>query len=361
MRSLIRTDVFIAGLGPAGASTAAEASRAGVRVLAVDRKQKPGIPVQCAEFLPHLVGMEINDLAETLRQHIISMATYIEDAEPLIEEQFPGVMIDRAAFDAFLVARARASGADCRFGVGLRSLDADGTAILTDGTKVIARVIVGADGPRSGVGKAIGAENTEIAETRQITVSLNKPYHTTDIFLSAGLPGGYAWLFPKGAYANLGLGLAPAWRSLLKPLLEHLHRRLIKEGRVGAEISCLTGGAIPAGGMRRLFTKLGKATVLLCGDAAGLTNPITGAGIASAVISGKEAGYAAARLIDDVTDTHEAAAHAYAEEIEALFGTALSRALERRRALMSVYAEGAAPSEADLRKSWIAFPEYWAA
>jgi hypothetical protein len=28
---------------------------------------------------------------------------------------------------------------------------------------------------------------------------------------------------------------------------------------------------------------------------------------------------------------------------------------------MSVYAEGAAPSEADLRKSWIAFPEYWAA
>jgi flavin-dependent dehydrogenase len=147
----------------------------------------------------------------------------------------------------------------------------------------------------------------------------------------------------------------------LKPLLEHLHRRLIKEGRVGAEISCLTGGAIPAGGMRRLFTKLGKATVLLCGDAAGLTNPITGAGIASAVISGKEAGYAAARLVDDVTDTNEAAAHAYAEEIEALFGPALSRALERRRALMSVYAEGAAPSEADLRKSWIAFPEYWAA
>lgn len=361
MRSLIRTDVLVVGLGPAGASAAAEAAANGARVVAIDRRQKPGVPVQCAEFVPHMLGMEVPHIVHTKQQCITSMATFIEFDAPHVQDNFPGVMIDRAAFDVSLAARAKAAGADCRFGVGLRSLEADGTALLTDDVKVIARVVIGADGPRSLVGKTIGAENTEIAETRQITVPLLKPYEATDIFLSAGLPGGYAWLFPKGAYANLGLGVAPAWRSLLKPLLEDLHLRLQKEGRVGAEISCLTGGAIPVGGMRKLQARLGESYVLLCGDAAGLTNPVTGAGIASAVISGKEAGYAAARLVSQIPGTNGDAARDYGEEIEALFGTALAHALERRRALLDVYAKGAEPDDTDLRKSWIAFPDYWVA
>ncbi len=361
MRSLILTDVLVVGIGPAGATAAAEAAAGGARVLAIDRKEEPGVPVQCAEFVPHMVGMEVPDLAHAKLQHITAMATFLERDGPHIEEHFPGVMINRTAFDVSLAARAEAAGADCRFGVGLRTLGSDGTAILTDDVKVIARVIIGADGPRSAVGKAIGAENTEIAETRQITVPLLTPSHTTDIFLSAGLPGGYAWLFPKAADANLGLGVAPAWRSLLKPLLEDLHLRLRREVRVGAEVSGLTGGAIAVGGMRKLHARLGEATVLLSGDAAGLTNPITGAGIASAVISGKEAGYAAARLVNHDPRTDDDPARDYADEIESLFGSALARALERRRALLNVYAHGAEPSPADLRKNWIAFPDYWAA
>lgn len=350
-------DVLVVGLGPAGAAAAAEAASRGARVIALDRKTNAGIPVQCAEFVPRMLDLEIADLSSARRQAITSMATFVEAAAPAIEPHFPGVMIDRAAFDAGLVARAKARGAQCRFATSLRSLDASGNAELSDGVSIAAQVVIGADGPRSRVGSAVGAPNTEIVETRQITVPLLQPFGATDIFLSAGIPGGYAWLFPKGEFGNLGLGVAPEWRAMLKPLLDDLQARLKEEGRIGAEICGHTGGAIPVGGMRRLVSRIGARTVLLAGDAAGLANPVTGAGIASAVVSGREAGAAAARLIKG----NEAAADTYAEEMEALFGPSLERALARRRSLMEIHKSGGAPTEADLKRGWIAFPEYWAA
>ncbi len=49
------TDVLVLGLGPAGASAAAEAARRGCRVVSLDRKRQAGIPVQCAELVPALL------------------------------------------------------------------------------------------------------------------------------------------------------------------------------------------------------------------------------------------------------------------------------------------------------------------
>lgn len=357
-RGRVICDVLVVGLGPAGACAAAEAARAGARVVGIDRKQAAGLPVQCAEFVPRLVGMEVGEVVNARRQDIAAMVTYVASVageERHLEPRFPGVMIDRSRFDADLVERARAAGADMRFGVSLRRLAADGTAHLTDGSEIAARVVVGADGPRSQVGKAIGAQNVEIAETRQIQVTLLQPSDATDIFLSADFPGGYAWLFPKHDVANLGLGVAPQWRAKLKPLLDTLHGMLVAQGRVGREVISHTGGAIPVGGMRRLVERLGDTTTMLAGDAAGLTNPVTGAGIASAVISGRIAGDFAARAAGNAD-----CASGYADEIEALFAGSLSRALRRRRELLATYGTGA-PTAAELKRGWIAFPEYWAA
>lgn len=350
------TDVLVAGLGPAGASAAAQAARAGARVVAIERKRRAGLPVQCAEFVPRLIGMEVRNLIGARRQDIAAMVTHVAGEERHVEPRFPGVMIDRSRFDAALVEEARAAGAEIRLDCGLAALAGDGTAVLGDGTRIAARVIVGADGPRSIVGRAIGAGNTEIAETRQVQVTLLEAMDATDIFLSADFPGGYAWLFPKGDVANLGLGLAPRWRAKLKPLLEALHATLAAEGRVGREVISHTGGAIPVGGLRTLSARRGAATILLAGDAAGLTNPVTGAGIAAAVVSGRLAGEYAARAL-----AHDDAGAAYAEEIEALFGASLARALARRKELLDVYAGDREPSVGELKRGWIAFPQYWAA
>lgn len=351
------TDVLIVGLGPAGSSAAAAAAKAGARVIAIDRKKEAGVPVQCAELVPAMVGAPTEALAAARRQAIAAMTTFVESEVPHLKDSFPGHMIDRARFDAALVAEAEAAGAQCWLGLALRALDGEGRAHLSDGSTLRARVVIGADGPHSPVGQAIGHENSALAETRQMTVPLLDPFQETDIFLAARCPGGYAWLFPKGDVANLGIGVAPAWKDRLKPLLDDLHAQLAAEGRVGRQPIAYTGGAIPVGGLVDPLARLGETLVLLAGDAAGLANPITGAGINPALISGRLAGAAAAAHVAGVAG----AGHDYAEELQETFAPSLDRALRRRRELMAHYDRGAEPDSAALRRAWIAFPEYWAA
>jgi digeranylgeranylglycerophospholipid reductase len=332
-------DVLVLGLGPAGASAAAEAARRGCRVIALDRKREPGVPVQCAEFVPAMIDAEV---AGAVRQRIDAMATFVEDDAADLQPNFPGHMLDRAAFDASLVARAAQAGTDCRFGRSVVRIAKDGVAHLGDGSMIAARVLVGADGARSRAGKAIGSVNTDMVETRQITVPLRRAHAATDIFLSADIAGGYGWLFPKGEVANLGAGVTSEHKARLKSIVARLHAGLGE--RVGGEILALTGGAIPAGGMRKPWGRLGDTLVLLAGDAAGLANPVTGAGITAAVQSGRLAGEAAERGSPET----------YQEELEDVFGAALDRALRRRRELLA-----RTPTRVALRRSWIAYPEYW--
>jgi geranylgeranyl reductase family protein len=334
-------DVIVMGLGPAGASAAAEAARRGCKVIALDRKREPGLPVQCAEFVPAMIDA---DLAGVVRQRIASMATFIEDDAPDLKADFPGHMLDRAAFDAALVATARRAGARTRFSCFIKRLTPEGVVELAEGQALSAPVLIGADGPRSRAGKAIGCVNTELVETRQITVGLTQPYAATDIFLSADIPGGYGWLFPKGELANLGAGVSPQYKARLKSIVARLHSRLRKEGRVRADVSGFTGGAIPVGGMPKPWGVLGSTLVLLAGDAAGLANPVSGAGIAAAVHSGRLAGQAAVTR----------AAEEYEEELQDVYRAALERAVRRRRELLNSNREKAA-----LRRGWIAYAEYW--
>ncbi len=354
--SLRPVDVLVLGLGPAGASAAAEAARRGCSVLAVDRKRVAGQPVQCAELVPAMIGADAAAIAASVRQAIRAMHTYIEGQAPDLALDFPGRMLDRAAFDAALVAQAERAGAQCLFGLGVRRVARDGRVVLSDGRVLGARVLIGADGPRSLAGRAIGQVNREIVETRQLTVPLRAPHDATDIFLSAGIPGGYGWMFPKRAVAHVGAGVAPAHRGQLKRIVATLHRELVTAGRVDAEILARTGGPIPVGGMLDPSGRLGDALVLLAGDAAGLANPVTGAGIAAAVHSGALAGQAAAAALGGDTQ----AAAAYAEELESVFRVALDRALRRRRELAASWDAGSAPDGAALRRGWIAYPEYWA-
>jgi geranylgeranyl reductase family protein len=323
-----RADVLVLGLGPAGASAAAEAARRGCKVIALDRKQEAGLPVQCAEFVPQMLDAH----PRAIRQRIDSMVT----------PGFPGRMLDRAAFDASLVEEARRAGADVRFSRFIKKVNADGAVELADGQALKASVIVGADGPRSRAGRAIGSVNRELVETRQITVGLLGPHSATDIFLSAGIPGGYGWLFPKGELANLGAGVSPQHKAQLKSIVARLHAS--QQERLSPEILATTGGAIPVGGMVKPRGRLLDTLVLLAGDAAGLANPVTGAGIAAAVESGRLAGRAAAG----------GCAEDYEQELEDLYGASLERALHRRQELLN-----SSRGKTELRRGWIAYPEYW--
>lgn len=359
----MQLDVAIIGLGPAGASAAIIAAqyankagqKTGMRVVCFEKKAVPGHPVQCAEFIPAMLDAGDLVMSETSVQRIHEMITYVESDTPDLTKNFSGHMIDRRAFDAALVAKAQAAGAKCTFGVKLKSVGQDGTLVFSDGQKVQAKTIIGADGPHSLIGKAIGCVNSDIVETRQLSTVLRKPYTATDIYLSNEFPGGYGWMFPKGDVANIGLGVYPAQKHLLKPALENLHARIAATGQVGTEVTGYTGGAIPVGGMLKPCGVLGGTQVLLAGDAAGLTNPITGAGIAAAVMSGRLAGEALAAYLAGEADAIEI----YAEDLQDLFGASLARAVLRRKQLFAAGAPQGKLSKLELCGGWIAYEDYW--
>jgi len=352
----ISTDVLVVGLGPAGGAMAAAAAACGLKVIAIDRKKAVGEPVQCAEFIPlplapHARGPGV------LQQRITGMKSMLPSGA-VTTSPFPGLMVDRAAFDRALAREAQRAGAELVLASSLRGVDAAinvaHIATPAGNVDIRYRVLAAADGPHSAVARELGLAPLTTVSTRQYTVSLTRPYRDTDIWLCDAYPGGYAWLFPKGAHANLGLGIDPRLERDLKTPLDARHRQLVAAGRVGTEIFYRTGGAIPVGGLRE---RLAVGNVMFAGDAAGLTHPITGAGIAAAVISGEYAGRAAGRYVRD--DDRGALAE-FEADMRDQFAAPLARAVARRRELNRIWHTPAAHEDAPHRRGWIAFPEYFA-
>lgn len=356
MQRSVETDVLVVGLGPGGASAAASAAAAGLRVVGAERKRRFGEPVQCAEFVPRPMGRYAK--ADGVRvQSIAGMKTFLPSGSA-VATAFPGLMIDRAAFDRAIIQRARDNGARLWDGTRLAVLSAPhAMAVLEHGdgstTEVRYRLLVAADGPSSTVAMALGLPKLKTVNTRQYTVPLLRDYEDTDIWVSDDYPGGYAWLFPKGAVANLGLGIDRRWQADLKAPLDTLHRQLLEQGLVGGEILARTGGLIPVGGLR---PSLVTGNAVFVGDAAGLTHPITGAGIAAAVVSGERAGEAAA---DWLAGDAEALAD-YEEDVRDQFEETLRRAVARRQFLETCWGTPAARRDQIMRRGWIAFDEYFA-
>lgn len=350
-------DVLVIGLGPAGSAAAAAAAQGRLSVIGIERRHEIGLPVQCAEFIPLPMG-KYAKADGVLYQHIKGMKSYLPSGA-VAETEFPGLMINRAAFDQALAEQARLQGADIWLDSRLVSLDATNCCakIITNSGEAIVtyKLLVAADGPHSFIAQSLGLPDMEVVTTRQYTVPLKCAYVDTDIWLSADYPGGYAWLFPKGKWANLGLGLDKRYTADMKVPLDTLHRQLIDLGLVGEEITYRTGGAIPVGGLRE---HLVEGNVLFTGDAAGLTHPITGAGIAAAVISGERAGQAAVTYLvqQDVSALAD-----FEEDIRDQFEVAVKRAVARRQWLDQYWKTEAAQTDALHRKSWIAFPDYFLA
>lgn len=348
-------DVLVVGLGPGGAAAAWAAARRGLRVIAVEKKRQIGVPVQCAEFIPIPIGRFARSQG-ILKQHVAGMQSVLPSGE-VRHSSFPGYVIDRAAFDQGLAAMAEEAGADIRVYTTLEELDAEArTARVRDGEGwhvIRFELLIAADGPLSKVGDLLGLPRQKVVHSRQYTVPLLHEMADTTIWLSGEYPGGYAWLFPRGEEANLGIGIDYDYTRDAKHPLDRLLDQLAAQGTVGADILRRTGGAIPVGGMR---DELALGRVLFVGDAAGLTHPITGAGIAAAVMSGERAGEAAAEFfvkgIPALAD--------YAEEIRDIYGPTIERALKVRESLEWIWRTPAADDDATQRRGWIAFEEYFA-
>jgi geranylgeranyl reductase family protein len=353
-------DVLVVGAGPAGSRAAEAAARGGASVLLVDRKDKIGVPVQCAEFLPKRVVLDLEVPQDAIAQDVERTVTFLF-GEVESTRRNPGCILNRDVLDRSLSERAVDAGAELMTSAraeGPMLVDEQGVNLSISSRSprkeragISARVVIGADGPCSTVGASVGIVNQNTLIAHQRTVELREPSPDTEVYLHPRYVGGYAWLFPKGEVANVGVGVSRRLggnpRGAMEHFLDDLGNRIGKVQRV-------TGGKIPVGGPRRCV----KGRFVLVGDAAGYTHPITGGGNHQAVETGRLAGKAAAAFVAG----DEGALLAYEDAWRSLFEVILGRARDRRVDMESDWA-GAQDDPSRfrelMRRSWIGFKEYY--
>ncbi|HSI97673.1 MAG TPA: NAD(P)/FAD-dependent oxidoreductase, partial [Gaiellaceae bacterium] len=217
-------------------------------------------------------------------------------------------MTQRRRLDLLLAEQAAASGADFRDGARVDGLEIDpnGITAVIHGSRVHASYVVGADGANGVVGRAAGLGdgivNGVALEGNVPWESLEPhPYHETAWVELGVISGGYAWVFPKGDHANLGVG---GWLREGPRLRGHLDR-LAREHGVDPSTLCdvrghrlpmRAGVGDPRGSEPRRSGRVASDRVLLVGDAAGLVDPLSGDGIYEAFVSARLA--AEAVLVD---------------------------------------------------------------
>jgi len=346
-------DVLVVGAGPAGSAAARAAAESGANVVVVERRSKIGVPVQCAEYIPAPLLGWVDLEKDFITQSVRGMRTILPDGD-VKETVAPGFTIRRDLFDQALGRAAASAGANIFLSTRALSLD-DGDVVVKgkDGfrARIKATVIIGADGPRSRVGRWIGSVNRNLIPAVQIRVPLTSPLEYTEVYFDKDFYGGYGWLFPKGHEANVGVGRKKRTTGD-EPIEKELGRfvsRLTAEGKIRKEATKTFAGWIPAEPMR----KLTRDNILLVGDAGGQTHPITGAGIAQAVICGQMAGRTAASVAEkgDLSLLSE-----YEKEWQDFFGQTLERAHGRRTMLEKNWDQ----LESVIKICWVAFREYYA-
>jgi geranylgeranyl diphosphate/geranylgeranyl-bacteriochlorophyllide a reductase len=294
-------DVAVIGGGPSGATAAMELAMAGRKVLLLDRagRIKP-----CGGAIPPRLVRDFD-----IPDHILvgratcarMVAPSDREVDMPIEGGFVG-MVDREEFDEWLRVRAASAGAERRTGVFETLEDQpDGAAVVSyrpagaakDAPvhRILARAVIGADGARSLVARQITRDAEHMKCVFAYHEIIKSPSlsdgsfdrRRCDVYYQGKLsPDFYAWIFPHGDTASIGVGSARKGFSLRNAVTS----LRAATGLDACETIRTEGAPIPLKPLRRWDN--GRNTVL-AGDAAGVVAPASGEGIYYAMIGGRHA------------------------------------------------------------------------
>jgi geranylgeranyl reductase len=292
-------DCIVVGGGPSGATAATELARAGRSVVLLDRagRIKP-----CGGAVPPrlLRDYAIPDRLVVGRATSARMiAPSAKTVDMPVGGNFVG-LVDREHFDEWLRDRAAKEGAERRAGTfEALTQEADGTVTVHYRPKgagrdaplasVRAKAVIGADGARSGVALAAipGATHSPcVFAYHEVVKSPDRDTDAfdrsrCDVFYQGKLsPDFYAWVFPHGDTASIGVGSANKGFPLREAVAE-LRR---DTGLDSLETIRVEGAPIPLKPRKKWDN---GRNVVVAGDAAGVVAPASGEGIYYAMTCGK--------------------------------------------------------------------------
>jgi len=303
----MKYDVVVVGAGPAGSTAAKFLSEKGVKVLLIDKNKFPrdkpcagGISTKTLKRFKYIQDDWIESYSYATYTHSSSLKYKFElqRDEPLI------AMILRKKFDYELVKLAISSGTtflDAKSAEDIKILDNKVKIILKNGANIESEIVIGADGVWSTIAKKSGLRNN----TKNICICLFEEYPMNSktieqfldkkrichIHLNVNKITGYGWVFPKKEHVNIGITQfqqaldSSKGRTNLKNTYE-TYIKILKENKIIPEnlkIGKIRGAALPT----CPFEKTYSDRLVLCGDAAGFANPLSGEGIYYAMSSGK--------------------------------------------------------------------------
>jgi geranylgeranyl reductase family protein len=323
-----RFDAIVVGAGPAGSTTAYRLASAGATVCLLDRARFPrdkpcggGLTLRAVRQLPFSVAPVVEDTVDRFELGFrYGTRRMRSGGGPLI------LMTQRRRLDAYLAERAEAAGAQFRDGAKVTAVDADGTVRL-EGERLRADVVVGADGANGVTARSLGLRPHDHAVALEGNIAHR--YAPRERFAGCAIvelgvvPGGYAWIFPKGDHVNVGVG---GWEREAPSLRQRLRELCSAFGLDDAPVTGLRGHRLP---MRRPGATSLAGRALLVGDAAGLVDPLTGDGMFEAFVSGR----LATAVTLDVLAGRRSSVEPYHELLEDALAGSLAVAGRARSAL----------------------------
>lgn len=332
---MTKHDLLVIGGGPAGATTAYWAAKAGMDVVLLEKKEFPRVKT-CGDGLTPRSIKQLDDigvlskLSDKQRNkgiRIVAGKNTLEIDWP-VHPDFPdyGLTVYRKELDELVLNAAKEQGVKIHHqteatkpifnsdstlkGAIVKSVDPDLVEVEADYTIVC-------DGANSRFGWALGTKRErKWPQGMAIRTYYESPNHQDewlefDIGIrdkyDKALPG-YGWVFPMGdGTINVGMLVLSTFKNYKEvnttKLLEGWKNKIDNRWEVDVDNPCIVpvGGRIPMSGS--ISPKAG-VNWMLAGDAAGVANPLSGEGIDYAFETGRHAAELLMKNKTDLTDEY---------------------------------------------------------
>lgn len=333
------TDIAVIGAGPSGLIAAHEASRIGVKVVILEEHGEIGLPCHCAGLLS-IRGLDRIGVPSS-GAYILNMVRGAHIFSPskisiTVEWERPvACVVNRHLFDLFLAGEARRRGSLIMLGARVTRAYREGDKWFLEtsgGDSVRAELLIDAEGALPRIPQMIGLK-THSAERllRGMQADLSVSGLSTDyveVYFGRKIaPGLFAWVIPLSDEV-VRVGLACETRDIRERFIKFVEERFKRTLKELKPIRYSTGLIITCGPIERTYSD----GLLIVGDSAGHTKPITGGGVIFGGLCAKIAGRVASRAILN-NDVRGEFLKTYEEGWRSMIGGELKIALLVRRIL----------------------------